>query len=88
MTRVYGRAPVGERLVAKVPDALRVDGVTAPYVIDRAIRRAPSTPLVARRPEPEGIIRSRHKREIVFDKNAHGLTMVALSARCQQRYVS
>ena len=39
MTRLYGRAPLGERLVAKVPyghwktltlvAALRVDGVTA-----------------------------------------------------------
>ena len=44
MTRLYGRAPLGERLVAKVPHghwktltlvaALRVDGITAPYVID------------------------------------------------------
>ena len=47
MTRLYGRAPVGERLVAKVPHghwktltlvaALRVDGMTAPYVIDGAM---------------------------------------------------
>jgi transposase len=47
MTRLYGRAPIGERLVAKVPHghwktltlvaALRVDGVTAPYVIDGAM---------------------------------------------------
>ena len=47
MTRLYGRAPLGERLVAKVPyghwktltlvAALRVDGVTAPYVIDGAM---------------------------------------------------
>ena len=47
MTRLYGRAPVGERLVAKVSHghwktltlvaALRVDGVTAPYVIDGAM---------------------------------------------------
>lgn len=47
MTRACGRAPVGERLVAKVPHghwktltliaALRVDGVTAPYVIDGAM---------------------------------------------------
>jgi len=50
MTRLYGRAPLGERLVAKVPyghwktltlvAALRVDGVTAPYVIDGAILSA------------------------------------------------
>jgi len=47
MVRQYGRAPLGERLVAKVPHghwktltliaALRVDGVTAPYVIDGAM---------------------------------------------------
>ena len=47
MVRLYGRAPRGERLVAKVPHghwktltliaALRVDGVTAPYVIDGAM---------------------------------------------------
>ena len=44
MVRHYGRAPRGERLVAKVPHghwktltlvaALCIDGVTAPYVID------------------------------------------------------
>jgi transposase len=47
MTRQYGRAPVGERLVAKVPHghwktltlvaALRIHGLTAPYVIDGAM---------------------------------------------------
>jgi hypothetical protein len=47
MTRLYGRAPRGERLVAKVPRghwktltlvaALRVGGVTAPYVIEGAM---------------------------------------------------
>jgi DDE superfamily endonuclease len=47
MTRLYGRAPIGERLVGKVPcghwktltlvAALRVDGVAAPYVIDGAM---------------------------------------------------
>jgi hypothetical protein len=47
MTRLYGRAPLGQRLVAKVPyghwktltlvAALRVDSVTAPYVIDGAM---------------------------------------------------
>ena len=47
MTRLYGRAPVGERLVDKIPHghwktltlvaALRVDGMTAPYVIDGAM---------------------------------------------------
>ena len=47
MVRQYGRAPVGERLVAKVPHGhwktltfiagLRVDGMTAPYVIDGAM---------------------------------------------------
>ena len=47
MVRQYGRAPVGKRLVAKVPHGhwktltfiagLRVDGMTAPYVIDGAM---------------------------------------------------
>ena len=47
MVRQYGRAPAGERLVAKVPHghwktltlvaAIRVDGVTAPYVVDGAM---------------------------------------------------
>lgn len=47
MTRLYGRAPLGERLVAKIPHghwktltlvaALRVDGLTAPYVVDGAM---------------------------------------------------
>ena len=47
MVRQYGRAPVGERLVAKVPHghwktltfiaALRTGGLTAPYVIDGAM---------------------------------------------------
>ena len=47
MVRQYGRAPAGERLVAKFPHghwktltliaAIRVDGVTAPYVIDGAM---------------------------------------------------
>lgn len=47
MTRLYGRAPIGERLVARVPHghwktltlvaALRIDGITAPYVIDGAM---------------------------------------------------
>lgn len=47
MVRRYGRSPRGERLVAKVPHghwktltlvaALRIDGVTAPYVIDGAM---------------------------------------------------
>ena len=47
MVRQYGRAPVGERLVAKVPHGhwktltfiagLRVDAMTAPYVIDGAM---------------------------------------------------
>jgi transposase len=47
MVRHYGRAPRGERLVASVPHghwktltlvaALRIDGLTAPYVIDGAM---------------------------------------------------
>ena len=47
MTRMYGRAPVGERLVDSVPHghwqtttflaALRVDGLSAPLVVDGAL---------------------------------------------------
>ena len=47
MVRHYGRSPCGERLVAGVPHghwktltlvaALRIDGLTAPYVIDGAM---------------------------------------------------
>jgi len=47
MVRHYGRSPRGERLVAKVPHghwktltlvaALRIDGLTAPYVVDGAL---------------------------------------------------
>jgi len=47
MVRHYGRAPRGQRLVAKVPHghwktltfvaALRIDGLTAPYVVDGAM---------------------------------------------------
>ena len=47
MVRQYGRSPRGERLVAKVPHGhwktltfiagLRVDGLTAPYIIDGAM---------------------------------------------------
>ena len=47
MVRHYGRSPRGQRLVAKVPHghwktltlvaALRIDGLTAPYVVDGAV---------------------------------------------------
>jgi transposase len=47
MVRHYGRSPRGQRLVAKVPHghwktltlvaALRIDGLTAPYVVDGAM---------------------------------------------------
>jgi transposase len=47
MVRHYGRSPRGKRLIAKVPHghwktltlvaALRVDGLTAPYVVDGAM---------------------------------------------------
>lgn len=47
MTRLYGRAPVGRRLFAKAPfghwktmtfiAALRLEGLTAPWVLDRAM---------------------------------------------------
>jgi transposase len=47
MVRHYGRSPRGQRLIAKVPHghwktltliaALRIDGLTAPYVVDGAM---------------------------------------------------
>ena len=47
MTRLYGRAPIGRRLKASVPfghwktitfvAALRLEGVTAPWVLDKAM---------------------------------------------------
>ena len=74
MTRLYGRAPVGERLVAKVPHghwktltliaALRVDGVTAPYVIDGAMDGAAFLAWVE-----QMLVPTLKKRDVVFMDN-------------------
>jgi DDE superfamily endonuclease len=74
MTRLYGRAPVGERLVAKVPHghwktltlvgALRVAGVTAPYVIDGAMNGAAFLAYVE-----QVLVPTPKKRDIVFMDN-------------------
>jgi transposase len=74
MTRLYGRAPLGERLVAKVPHghwktltlvaALRVDGVTAPYVIDGAMDGRSFLAYVV-----QVLVPTLKKRDIVFMDN-------------------
>jgi transposase len=74
MTRLYGRAPLGERLVAKVPyghwktltlvAALRVDGVTAPYVIDGAMDGRSFLAYVE-----QVLVPTLRKRDIVFMDN-------------------
>jgi transposase len=74
MVRQYGRARIGERLVAKVPHghwktltliaALRVDGVTAPYVIDGAMDGPTFLAYVSQVLAP-----TLHKGDIVFMDN-------------------
>src|SRR5262245_65394748 len=75
MTRLYGRAPVGERLVDnKVPHghwktltlvaALRVDGVTAPYVIDGAMDGPAFLAYIE-----QVLVPTLQKRDIVFMDN-------------------
>ena len=74
MTRLYGRAPRGERLVAKVPHghwktltlvaALRADGVTAPYVIDGAMDGVSFLAYVE-----QVLVPTLKKRDIVFMDN-------------------
>ena len=74
MTRLYGRAPVGQRLVAKVPHghwktltlvaALRSDGVTAPYVIDGAMDGPSFLAYVE-----QVLVPTLKKRDIVFMDN-------------------
>jgi hypothetical protein len=74
MTRLYGRAPLGERLVAKVPyghwktltlaAALRVDSVTAPYVIDGAMDGQSFLAYVE-----QVLVPTLRKRDIVFMDN-------------------
>jgi DDE superfamily endonuclease len=74
MTRLYGRAPLGERLVAKVPyghwktltlvAALRIDSVTAPYVIDGAMDGRSFLAYVE-----QVLVPTLRKRDIVFMDN-------------------
>jgi hypothetical protein len=74
MTRLYGRAPRGERLVAKVRHghwktltlvaALRADGVTAPYVIDGAMDGRAFLAYVE-----QVLVPTLKKRDIVFMDN-------------------
>ena len=74
MTRLYGRAPLGERLVAKVPyghwktltlvAALRVDSATAPYVIDGAMDGQSFLAYVE-----QVLVPTLRKRDIVFMDN-------------------
>ena len=74
MVRQYGRAPRGERLVANVPHghwktltlvaALRIDGVTAPYVIDGAMDGPTFIAYVC-----QVLVPTLQKRDIVFMDN-------------------
>lgn len=74
MTRLCGRAPIGERLVDKVPHghwktltlvaALRVDGVTAPYVIDGPMDGAAFIAYVE-----QVLVPTLHRGDIVFMDN-------------------
>jgi transposase len=74
MTRLYGRAPLGERLVAKVPHghwktltlvaACRVDGMTAPYVVDGAMDGPAFLAYVE-----QVLVPTLKKRDIVFMDN-------------------
>jgi transposase len=74
MTWLYGRAPVGVRLVAKVPHghwktltlaaALRIDGVTALYVIDGAMDGPSFLAYVE-----QVLVPTLKKRDIVFMDN-------------------
>ncbi len=97
MTRLYGRAPVGARLVAKVPHghwktltlvaALRVDGVTAPYVIDGAMDGPAFLAYVEQVLAP-----TLRKRDIVFMDNVRthkvaGVREAIEGAGAQLRYL-
>ena len=97
MTRLYGRAPVGQRLVAKVPHghwktltlvaALRLGGVTAPYVIDGAMDGASFLAYVE-----QVLVPTLKKRDVVFMDNvrAHkvaGVREAIEAAGAQLRYL-
>ncbi len=97
MTRLYGRAPVGERLVAKVPHghwktltlvaALRVDGATAPYVIDGAMDGPAFLAYVE-----QVLVPTLKKRDIVFMDNVRthkvaGVAEAIRAAGAELRYL-
>jgi transposase len=97
MTRLYGRAPLGERLVAKVPHghwktltlvgALRVDGVTAPYVIDGAMDGRSFLAYVE-----QVLVPTLKKRDIVFMDNLRphkvvGVRQAIEAAGAELRYL-
>ena len=97
MTRLHGRAPVGERLVAKVPHghwktltlvaALRVDAVTAPYVIDGAMDGPAFLAYVE-----QVLVPTLKKRDIVFMDNVRthkvaGVREAIEAAAAELRYL-
>jgi transposase len=97
MTRLYGRAPRGARLVAKVPHghwktltlvaALRADGVTAPYVIDGAMDGGAFLAYVE-----QVLVPTLKKRDIVFMDNVRthkvaGVREAIEAAGAQLRYL-
>jgi transposase len=97
MTRLYGRAPRGQRLVAKVPHghwktltlvaALRTDGVTAPYVIDGAMDGRAFLAYVE-----QVLVPTLKRRDIVFMDNVRthkvaGVREAIEAAGAQLRYL-
>jgi transposase len=97
MTRLYGRAPIGERLVAKVPHghwktltlvaALRIDGLTAPYVVDGAVDGAAFLAYVE-----QVLVPTLKRRDIVFMDNVRthkviGVAEAIASAGATLRYL-
>lgn len=97
MARLYGRARVGERLVAKVPHghwktltlvaACRVDGVTAPYLVDRAMDGPSFLTYVE-----QVLVPTLRKRDIVFMDNVRthkiaGVREAIESAGARLRYL-
>ena len=97
MTRLYGRAPVGQRLVAKVPHghwktltlvaALRLGGVTAPYVIDGAMDGASFLAYVE-----QVLVPTLKKRDVVLMDNVRthkvaGVREAIEAAGAQLRYL-
>jgi hypothetical protein len=89
MVRTHGRAPAGERLVAKVPyghwktltliAALRVDGVTAPTVVEGAMDGAAFLTYVT-----DVLVATLREGDIVFMDNVR-THKVAGAAEAQSR---